>query len=128
MIGRFLISSQAKINLPQIRLPLLTKLCVSICNTNAEVDLFDHNRLGDSGMLVKRFEAILKGLGAKTADKDRGENLPAEVYYSLGSRVMLAALITINNLSTGGWSTALLGRFVILFGKRVSAQAMISHQ
>jgi hypothetical protein len=48
-----------------MRLPLLTKLC-----TNAEIDLFDHNKLGDSGMTVKRLEAIHKGLGTKTADKD----------------------------------------------------------
>ena len=30
-------------------------------------------------MPVKKFEAIHKGLGAKTANKDQAENLPAEV-------------------------------------------------
>jgi hypothetical protein len=58
----------------------------------AEVELFNHNRLSDSGMPMERFEAIHKGLGAKTANKDQVENRLAEVcaYYSLG-RVMRTA-------------------------------------
>jgi len=43
-----------------MRLPLLS--------TDAEVDLFDHNGLGDSCMPVKRFEAIHKRLGVMKID------------------------------------------------------------
>jgi hypothetical protein len=48
-------------------------------------------------MPVKKFEAIHKGLGAKTANKDQAENLLAEVYYSLGCRVMLTANLWMEN-------------------------------
>ncbi|KAN0068212.1 hypothetical protein V8E54_013782 [Elaphomyces granulatus] len=54
----------------------------------AEVELFNHNRLSDSGMPMERFEAIHKGLGAKTANKDQVENRLAEnglVNGSLGT-------------------------------------------
>jgi hypothetical protein len=45
--------------------------------SDAEVALYNHNRLRDSGMPVKRFEAIHKRLETKTANKDQAENGPS---------------------------------------------------
>ena len=74
------LSSRAQINLPPEEIASFDQ-ALRLYNTNAEVDLYNHNRLRDSGLPVKRFEAIHKGLGAKTANEDEAENLLAEVYY-----------------------------------------------
>ena len=54
---------------------------------------------------MKRFEATHKGLRAETANKDQAENPLAEVYYSLGSRVILTAIWAENSLVNGSLGT-----------------------
>jgi hypothetical protein len=58
--------------------PLLTRPCVtvSIHSTNAEVDLFNHNKLRDSGMPVKKFEPLTRDRESK---QDQAENLLCRV-------------------------------------------------
>ena len=53
------LSSQAKINLSRDEIASFDQ-ALRLYNTNAEVDFFNHNKLRDSGMPVKQFEAIHK--------------------------------------------------------------------
>ena len=79
------LSSRAQINLSPDEIASFDQALRPIVLGNVKADLFNHNKLRDSGMPVKRFEAIHKGLGAKMANKNQAENLLVGLYYSLGS-------------------------------------------
>lgn len=65
--------------------------------TNREVNEYNHEKLKNCGQPIKKIVAEHSGIGAKTATREKADNLSGEIDLCLGARVMLTTNLWVEN-------------------------------